>query len=87
LERFCTFTRKLEEEKGFPAMNKNYTLLKSTEKVSIYKARLACMSLPGNKMRLVYARHKEIIEFIMIELYPKNEKDREDKERIAEYLG
>jgi len=86
LDRFCKFTLKLEEEKGFPASNKNYALLKAAESFSLYKARIPCASLRGNKLRLVYARHKQSIEFIVIELYPKNEKDREDQQRIAAYL-
>lgn len=86
LERFCKFTQKLEEEKCFPAANKNYTLLKGTHSFSLYKARIPCASLRGNKLRIVYARHKQSIEFIIIELYPKNEKSREDPERIAAYL-
>jgi hypothetical protein len=87
LERFCKFTLKLEEEKGFPALNKNYALLKTAGSCSLYKARIPCASLRGNKLRIVYARHKQSIEFIVIELYPKNEKDREDQERIAAYLA
>lgn len=86
LERFCKFTLKLEEEKGFPSSNKNFALLKATESFSLYKARIPCSSLRGNKLRIVYARHKQSIVFIVIELYPKNEKNREDQERIAAYL-
>lgn len=86
MERFCKFTLKLEEEKCFPSAHKNYALLKKTETCSIYKARIPCASLRGNKLRIVYARHDQTIEFIVIELYPKNEKDREDQERIALYV-
>ncbi|MFA5273212.1 MAG: hypothetical protein WC353_03560 [Candidatus Peribacter sp.] len=86
LERFCKFTLKLEADKSFPASNKNYALLKITSSFSLYKARIPCVSLRGNKLRIVYARHKQSIEFIVIELYPKNEKPREDQRRIAAYL-
>ena len=87
LELFCKITRKLEAEKGFPACNKNYAALKIADAFSIFKARIACASLKENKLRIVYARHKETIEFIVIELYPKNEKEREDPERIAAYVN
>lgn len=86
LERFCKFTLRLEEEKGFPSSNKNYTHLKIFERYVIYKAHIPCVSLRGNKMRIVYVRHKQTIEFIVLEIYPKNEKSREDPERIAEYI-
>ncbi|OIO54067.1 hypothetical protein AUJ46_04010 [Candidatus Peregrinibacteria bacterium CG1_02_54_53] len=86
LERFCKFTLRLEEEKGFPSSNKNYTHLKIFEHYAIYKAHIPCVSLRGNKLRIVYVRQKQSIEFIVLELYPKNEKSREDAERIAEYI-
>lgn len=86
LERFCKFTLILEQEKGFPNSNKNYTRLKLLENCSIYKARIPCVSLRGNKMRIVYVRHEQAIEFIVLEIYPKNEKSREDADRIAEYI-
>ncbi|MEI8229990.1 MAG: hypothetical protein WCG83_02520 [Candidatus Peregrinibacteria bacterium] len=87
LERFCKFTLMLEGEKGFPATHKNYTLLKSVAAVKIFKARIPCAALRGNKLRIVYARHAQSIAFIVLELYPKNEKEREDQERIAVYLA
>ena len=86
LERFCKFTLKLEKESSFPASNKNYTLLQQTGSISVFKARMACASLYGNKFRIVYARHAASIEIIVIELYTKNQKEREDLQRIAEYL-
>ena len=86
LERFCKLTLKLENDDNFPASNKNYTLLKQTESVSVFKARMACISLRGNKFRIVYARHEASIEIIVIELYTKNQKEREDQQRIEDYL-
>jgi hypothetical protein len=86
LDRFCKFTLQLEEEKGFPSSNKNYTRLKIFEDCAIYKARIPCVSLKGNKMRIVYVRHTQTIEFIVLEIYPKNEKSREEADRIAEYM-
>jgi len=86
LERFCKFTLNLEADKAFPASNKNYALLHKAGSVSIFKARMACVSLHGNKFRVVYARYSASIEFIVIELYTKNQKEREDKQRIEEYV-
>ena len=79
LERFCKFTLKLEKESGFPSSNKNYALLQQTGSLSVFKARMACASLHGNKFRIVYARHEASIEIIVIELYTKIQKEREDQ--------
>jgi hypothetical protein len=87
IERFCKFTLKLEEDSGFPRTNKNYTLLKQLGKVSVYKAKMACTTLRGNKFRVIYARHKDLIDIIFIELYIKSESDREDNKRISDYLS
>jgi len=87
MERFCKFTLKLEEDGDFPAANKNYTLLKQAGNISIFKARMACAALRGNKFRVVYARHAGKIEFIFIEMYTKNERERENQSRITEYLS
>lgn len=69
VERFCRVTLIHEEHENFPIDNKNYTLLKRSGGVSIFKARMACASLRGNKFRVVYARHGEDIEIIFIEMY------------------
>ena len=87
IERFCKFTLKLEEDNSFPGGNKNYTLLKQQGDVSVFKAKLPCTTLRGNKLRVIYARHNDSIEIILIELYIKSESDREDKERISDYLS
>jgi hypothetical protein len=68
--------------------NKRATLLHTTEAgIEIVKMRLDCASL-GNKdiLRLVfvYAKYGETIEFI--ELYSKNDRQREDQSRIKRYL-
>lgn len=87
IERFCKFTLKLEEDNGFPGTNKNYTLLKAQGDVSVYKAKMPCTTLRGNKFRVIYARHEDSIEIIFIELYIKSESHREDKQRINDYLS
>ena len=86
LNRFCRTTVEHEQIDDFPTNNKNYALLKQAESVSVFKARMACASLRGNKFRIVYARHEASIEIIVIELYTKNQKEREDQKRIKDYL-
>jgi mRNA-degrading endonuclease RelE of RelBE toxin-antitoxin system len=86
LERFCRVTLAHEALDDFPSNNKNYTILKTSGTTTIFKARMACTSLRGNKFRIVYARHEASIEIIVIEIYTKNQKDREDQKRISDYL-
>ncbi len=65
---------------------KHFIILTATEAVKIIKARLFCRYLKGSSLRIIYAykETKQVIEFI--ELYSKNEKEREDNERIRDYL-
>lgn len=65
---------------------KHFIILTATEAVKIIKARLFCCYLKGSSLRIIYAyfETKQIIEFV--EVYPKNEKAREDQGRIKNYL-
>ncbi len=68
--------------------NKKAAILKTVEnKVEVVKMRLDCASL-GNKNLLrfvfVYVKINQTITFI--ELYSKNDKQREDQSRIKKYL-
>jgi hypothetical protein len=65
---------------------KHFAVLISKDEIKIIKARLFCRYLKGTVLRIIYAycASLETIEFI--ELYPKNEKPREDESRIKEYL-
>lgn len=65
---------------------RHFIVLTNTGEIKVVKARLFCRYLKGSSLRIVYAYHekKQMIEFI--ELYPKNEKEREDNERIRNYL-
>jgi hypothetical protein len=65
---------------------KHFAVLIYKDEIKIIKARLFCRYLKGAVLRIVYAfcATAETIEFI--ELYPKNEKPREDDARIKEYL-
>lgn len=64
----------------------NFTVIRSTEVVKIVKARMACLSLRGRSLRVIYAyfEREEKIEFI--EIYYKGNKEAEDRNRIKEYL-
>ena len=52
--------------------------------------KIACRSLKGRGVnsgfRLIYALFKEENRIVFIELYHKNEKENEDKERIKKYF-
>lgn len=65
---------------------KHFIILTAAEAVKVIKARFFCRHLKGSSLRIVYAylKTKQTIEFI--EVYPKNEKEREDRQRITNYL-
>lgn len=65
---------------------KNFTIIYSSEKLKIVKARLMCKSLKNRDIRIIYAYHDSIFEFMYIEIYYKGEKGNEDRERVKQYL-
>ena len=67
-------------------IGKNFVIIHHSEIVDIIKARLACRSLKDRSVRLIYAYHKNKIEFIHIELYFKGDKENENRKRIIQYL-
>lgn len=64
----------------------NFTVIHSTEVIKIVKARMACRSLRGRSLRVIYSylEREEKVEFI--EIYYKGNKENEDRNRIKEYL-
>lgn len=64
----------------------SFTVIHSTKVIKIVKARMACRSLRGRSLRVIYAylEREEKIEFI--EIYYKGNKENEDRNRIKEYL-
>jgi len=66
--------------------SKNFTIMKIVGDVQIVKVRVHCESLRSRVVRLIYAYHKDRIEFVFIEVYFKGDKENEDRERIKEYL-
>jgi len=64
----------------------SFTVIHSTEVIKIVKARMACRSLRGKSLRVIYAylEREEKVEFV--EIYYKGNKENEDRARIKEYL-
>lgn len=67
-------------------IGKNFTIISTTQEIKVVKVRIHCESLRSRSIRLIYAYHKDRIEFIYIEVYFKGDKENEDRERILEYL-
>ena len=68
-------------------IGKNFTVTHYEDTVKIVKTRLVCRSLRDRSMRVVYAYHNSILEFMYIELYFKGDKENEDRDGIKEYLS
>ena len=69
-----------------PTSSKRISILTQNESLLIVKARLACMYLQNSSLRVIFAYfiHESRVDFI--ELYFKGDKEREDGERINNYL-
>jgi mRNA-degrading endonuclease RelE of RelBE toxin-antitoxin system len=67
-------------------IGKNFTIISNAKDIKIVKVRIQCESLRARAIRLIYAYHKEKIEFMYIELYFKGDKENEDRGRISEYI-
>lgn len=67
-------------------IGKNFDIIYFSETIKIVKARLACKSLRGRSIRVIYAYHNDTATFVYIELYFKGDKENEDRERIKYYL-
>lgn len=67
-------------------IGKNFTIIYDRSEIKIVKVRLACKSLLGRSMRLIYAYNNNIVTFVYIELYFKGDKENEDRKRIEQYL-
>lgn len=67
-------------------IGKNFTIVNIVDDIKIVKVRIHCESLRSRSIRLIYAYHKDKIEFMYIEVYFKGDKENENRERIEEYL-
>lgn len=66
---------------------KHWVCVHRSEKVCVYKIRLACRYLRSTELRLVYARHLQEPRTVFLELYYKGDKENEDRERIRDYIS
>jgi hypothetical protein len=64
----------------------NFTTIYHSDAVKIVKARLACASLRGRSIRIIYAYHPKNSAVVYIEIYFKGNKKNEDRKRIDEYI-
>jgi len=96
LKKFLKKYKSLEEDlknlekvlESYPTgIGKNFTITHYGDEVKIVKTRLVCRSLRNRSMRVIYAYHNNIFEFMYIEIYFKGDKENEDKERIKKYLS
>jgi mRNA-degrading endonuclease RelE of RelBE toxin-antitoxin system len=67
-------------------IGKNFNIIHYSDSVKVVKARLACKSLKGRTMRVIYAYHNNIFTFVYIEIYFKGDKENENRERIEQHL-
>lgn len=68
----------------------HFNVLTEQDTISIVKARFFCRSLKGKHLRIIYAYDNSEVTLLgitFIELYAKNDKEREDTERINNYLS
>jgi len=66
--------------------DKHFAILYQNEKVKIAKARFFCKSLKGSTLRIIYAYWEKKQEIVFIELYFKGAQQRENQQRIKDYL-
>lgn len=66
--------------------SKHFNIITRNEQCVIVKARLFCRYSKGSSLRVVYAFHCQNCKIDFIEIYPKSEKENEDRERIKDYL-
>lgn len=90
-KKYPTLTSDIEDLKPIlletrTGIGKNFTIISSSPEVDIVKVRILCESLRSRTIRLIYASHKDKIEFMYIELYFKGDKENEDRGRIEDYL-
>ncbi|HET8581519.1 MAG TPA: hypothetical protein VFL98_03595 [Candidatus Paceibacterota bacterium] len=65
---------------------KHWICLHQNDEFSIWKTRLACKTLKGDKMRVIYAFIFSSARIEYVEIYFKGDKPNEDRERVAAYI-
>jgi len=79
------FKRLLEQ---FPKGTGNQMpILYQENDIYIIKSRLACESLRGSFLRVIYAYQESCVTIFFLELYYKGDKEAEDETRIKQFLS
>lgn len=69
---------------SFFATKKGAVLTTVSENCEVVKIRLDCKDLNKDMLRVIFIQSEDNI--FLVELYPKNEKSREDSARLQKYL-
>ena len=91
-KRFPSLSDDLEKFKKvvlvFPRGNgsKHWDILHTSETILILKARLSCTYLKKSSLRIIYSYFPDDGRCEFIELYFKGDKERENTDRIKNYL-
>lgn len=67
--------------------DKHFAILVDTLDLKIAKARFSCRYLKKDSLRMIYAYNSSTATIIFIELYFKGDQEREDRERIRNFLN
>ena len=75
--------------KQLPQNPNRFSILKKNETFHIVKARLACRNMKNSSrsLRIVFAYYLQEDKVEFIEIFFKGDKEREDIERIKEYIS
>lgn len=65
--------------------NKHFHIITQTEVLYIINARLFCRYLKGSSLRIIYSYFEQEQKIEFIELYSKQDKAGENRERIEKY--
>lgn len=90
-KKYHSLEQDMERFKGILQENplgtgKHFNVLTVREGIRVVKARLACGSLRGSSLRVIYAYHESLITIFFIELYYKGDRESGDQKRIEEFL-
>jgi len=66
--------------------SKHFNIITQTESVKIVKAHFFCRYLKGSSLRVIYSYIEEQKKIEFIEMYFKGDKEKEDRDRIKQYL-
>ena len=90
-KKFFSLSSDLEELKKLLSIQplgvgKHFVILKNTEQLQIVKGRLFCRSLKKSSLRVIFSADSSHENILFLEIYFKGNKEREDEQRIKNYL-